>query len=295
MHQRTWLLGVLSLLWMPGWADTIVHTDSWQELQAVVRDSDWQAQETMVFFDVNDVLIAPQDAALSKPYRADAIKRIKKIHGVEEAPRQSGVHAVAQDPIVVTETFMDIWTKSTITLVDSEGPEAIDNLKREGFHVLGLTNAITGPMGALTDMVAYRTEELYRLGYHFAADIGQDGLVLGDNPQVGNGRPVYQDGIIYTAGLPKGPILDHFLNHIPEKPKRIVFVDDKASNLDSVAAFCHKNAIEFVGVHYTAADSPRLDQDAEQKLADCQFTHYQQFGQWLGDAEAQKTRCFIEG
>ena len=291
-------LGWISMLaiWMSGsvWGDTQLSTSTWQGVLNALEDSEIAPEETLVLFDVNDVLLAPDDAILSKPYRQKAMQKIRKMHQLDQVSHVEGVHPVLQDDPQVTETFMDIWVKSHIDVVDQEGPRAIERIQALGYHALGLTNGITGKIGDVSDMVEYRTEELYRLGYHFKSSIGQNGLRLGEEPLVGNGAPVYQDGIIYTSGLPKGPILGVFLRSLSFSPKRIVFVDDKKGNLASVAAFCHQYGIEFLGIHFKAIDVKTQDQEWEERVSNCQFDYYEKFHQWLPDAEVRKSRCYIE-
>ena len=270
----------------------VVTTENWDIVLRTVRDSSILPQETFVFFDVNDVLITPMDNILSKAHRKQAINNIKKIHHVSTSTKKTGSHPVLEDPLEVTQTFMDIWSKTEINVVDAKGPDAIKAMQDGGYQVMGLTNGITGKIGTFTDLAAYRNEELYRLGYHFQALSEYDGTLLGHNPRTGTGAPQFKDGIIYTAGLDKGPILETFVQNTHLSPKRIVFVDDKVINLDSVAKFCKQQGIEFVGIHYTALNKPQELTRSAQHVASCQFSHYHRFGQWLSDANIRQTICY---
>ena len=96
--------------------------------------------------------------------------------------------------------------------------------------------------------------------------------------------PLYSRGVLYDSPEDaKGPVLEAFLNHIGYRPKRIVFVDDKEPNLESVAAACKRMDIDFVGMHYLGS---KEEIDAfDGKVADVEW---QYFGRILSDDAARK-------
>lgn len=274
------------------YADSHINTQNWQEVLTSVENTTQIPEQTLILFDVNDVLIAPTDIILSKYHRQEAIDKIKKIHNIEQNEAQPGVHPVLREDLAVTKTFMDIWTKTHIDVVDQDGPQAIQALQEKGYNVMGLTNGITGSIGGITNMVGYRSDELYRLGYTFKGPNGLGKIPLGTAVAVGNGAPIYQDGIIYTAGQAKGPVLDTFLQKSHIKPNKIILVDDKKGNLDSVATFCRKHGIDFVGIEFNALARQQKYVSYDKKIGACQFEHYQKYHQWLSDQDTTKTACF---
>ena len=66
----------------------------------------------------------------------------------------------------------------------------------------------------------------------------------------------YLNGILFCDGYYKGPALKSFLLGHPElKIKKIVFVDDKLKNLESVKVSAQELGIKFVGLRYACTDA----------------------------------------
>ncbi|MFH1254628.1 MAG: DUF2608 domain-containing protein [bacterium] len=66
----------------------------------------------------------------------------------------------------------------------------------------------------------------------------------------------YLNGILFCDGYYKGPALKAFLLGHPElKIKKIVFVDDKLKNLESVKVAAQELGIKFVGLRYACTDA----------------------------------------
>jgi len=67
------------------------------------------------------------------------------------------------------------------------------------------------------------------------------------------------------------------------KPKRIVFIDDKASNVESVEKWAKKHNIQFIGLRYSYSDQSKAafrPDVAELQFNQSTFTHL------LSDEEA---------
>ncbi len=63
-------------------------------------------------------------------------------------------------------------------------------------------------------------------------------------------------------------------------------MDDSVDQLKSVESVANVLCIEFIGFHYTAAETNPCKLD--QKLGEFQFQNLVENGQWLNDAEALK-------
>lgn len=70
-----------------------------------------------------------------------------------------------------------------------------------------------------------------------------------------HGSPsVYKSGILFCGANDKNDILPQFLKKLSDKPKRIIFADDKMKNLKTVEQVAEKEGIEFIGFRYSACD-----------------------------------------
>lgn len=66
---------------------------------------------------------------------------------------------------------------------------------------------------------------------------------------------MYKEGVLFTGEYnKKGEIFARFLSIIGQKPKKIVFVDDKRSHVEDVERAVKALDISYVGVHYRACE-----------------------------------------
>ncbi len=66
---------------------------------------------------------------------------------------------------------------------------------------------------------------------------------------------LYQTGIFFASDYnKKGDVLLPFLDKLEQRPKKIVFIDDKKKNVEELEAPLAKEGIEYIGVYYTAID-----------------------------------------
>lgn len=64
---------------------------------------------------------------------------------------------------------------------------------------------------------------------------------------------LYTQGVLFTGEFNrKGEIFVRFLSLIDQKPKKVVFIDDKRRHVEEVEAALSKQGIDFIGFHYTA-------------------------------------------
>ncbi len=52
--------------------------------------------------------------------------------------------------------------------------------------------------------------------------------------------------------IPKGETLDAYLQFAKIKPKKIIFIDDILTSLETVSEYCKKTNIQYIGYEYTA-------------------------------------------
>lgn len=66
---------------------------------------------------------------------------------------------------------------------------------------------------------------------------------------------MYQEGVLFTGEYnKKGEIFVRFLSLIRQKPKKILFVDDKRSHVEDVEKAVVAQGILYLGVHYRATE-----------------------------------------
>jgi hypothetical protein len=101
---------------------------------------------------------------------------------------------------------------------------------------------------------------------------------------VGDYYPLYKQGILFCLQPNKGKVLITFLERINWEPLKVVFIDDKIDNLQSVQEELKVKNIEFVGLHYTGALS--LPREIDEKLVEFQYEYLMKHGEWLSDQQA---------
>jgi FMN phosphatase YigB (HAD superfamily) len=62
----------------------------------------------------------------------------------------------------------------------------------------------------------------------------------------------YQNGVLFAAAQPKGPVLVKFLEAIRHQPSSVVFIDDRLENVHSVVHQVEALNISVQGIHYSA-------------------------------------------
>jgi hypothetical protein len=64
---------------------------------------------------------------------------------------------------------------------------------------------------------------------------------------------LYTNGVLFTGEYnKKGEIFVRFLSLIEQKPKKILFIDDKLNHVEEVGRAVEKLGIEYTGIHFTA-------------------------------------------
>jgi hypothetical protein len=96
---------------------------------------------------------------------------------------------------------------------------------------------------------------------------------------------LYRHGVLFTSGTHKGEALFQLLNALNYHPKRIVFVNDKASHLTEMETSVQKQGIEFIGLRYGYSDARKKAFRPE--IANYQFSH-SSFTCLLSDQEAME-------
>ena len=117
-------------------------------------------------------------------------------------------------------------------------------LQQHGIVVMGLTHR----QPSLVDSTLRQVNSL-GLNFFDSAPVKDSFVVPSETPTK------YAQGILFTGEYnKKGEIFVRFLSIINQKPKKIVFIDDKRSHVEEVEMALIGQEIEYIGVHYTAIE-----------------------------------------
>ncbi len=238
--------------------------------------------KTLVIFDVDDVLMQPSDQILKKQNEHYCYKNIqKKLE--QKWPKKK------------FEMLYSIIAKQReLSPVTPKMKSIIRELQEQKIKVLALTNCGAGRYGKIASLVRWRIKDLKKLGYHFNKSWidTKSKTFYNFNPvhaEVSGetlGKPTFSQGVIFTSNISKGEVLQAFLK-TTHKPTKIIFIDDKKDNLESVQQFAMKNHIPFVGIQYTATAKETI-KPLNTKRVDFQYDFLVKHQQWISDAEADR-------
>lgn len=129
----------------------------------------------------------------------------------------------------------------------------LQNFQKQGIVVMGLTHR----QPSIADSTI---RQVNSLGLSF-----YDSVPVKDTLVVPSATPTkYDQGILFTGEYnKKGEIFVRFLSMTQQKPKKIVFIDDKRGHVEDVEKAVTDLGIEYTGVHYTAIEHVEKVYDPE--------------------------------
>lgn len=217
-----------------------------RQIESYLNEMD---ETTLVVFDVDLVLLVPSNPFFQPGNYLSLGKRIKEI---------TATLSKEERDLFVTL----IVTDSPSTLLDAEAPALIERIFSQGAKAIALTAVLTGAIDGTPSLEQWRYQVLKELGIDFSAAFPDcPALTFEEFPAYRGYQPVFSQGILYTNGeqMPnmKGQVLRRFLEGLDWLPSRIVFIDDRRENLDSVTTTIQEwnPSIELTTLHYTAAEN----------------------------------------
>lgn len=190
--------------------------------------------ETLVFFDIDDTLINTTSMLGNTPCWNYLVSKF--FHTKWSSDKTLDIYAVIQK----------ILHHVPMSLIEPNTADIIQDLQQQGILVLGLT--------ARTKNANYMQEADKRTYDHLkSVDIDFSLTPLPNS----NKSPLsfFSYGIIFTDTQDKGPFLKTFLTHLGLHPKKVVFIDDKLSQIKSVQKSLKSINIPFVGFRYGKLDN----------------------------------------
>ena len=236
--------------------------------------SQFDGKDTIVLFDLDYVLITPQDRVLryageENNYRSKHFQAILKNFQGKEI-------ALVKDKEVPMAEYLisQILFTSKFELVSPDMPNFINELDKK-MTVVGFTANSSGKYGIVQNEAELHLSRLNSLGYHFK-DNGD--LLKGEFPEC-------ISRVIFANKADKGKVLLGFLKQLNKNYKNIIFVDDRLKNLISVQNILKDYKINYLGIHYTELKDKNevLNQD----IADKQFEVLARKHIWLSDEEVE--------
>lgn len=170
-------------------------------------------------------------------------------------------------------------------LVDPASPQLIRDLQKRGVPVIAFTASVGGPLGEIKSLADLRCGQLKAFGFSFETTFPDLGSIEFSKHPGKEFPPLFHQGVLFASNHTKGEVLPHLLSQLSWHPHRVVMVDDRLEQLQSIEKALEGTGIEFVGLHYRAAEE--LPYHVDEELGRFQFHHLAETGEWLHDDEAR--------
>ena len=222
----------------------ITQVDNMKEVFRYFEGAD---SKTLAIFDVDMVLVHPSDPAFQmanmKRY-GQVFKSIIKSLPFEKQTVLFCLTTISSEPVLVDECI----------------PQLLRKLQDKGIPTMALTANLTGSLGAIPNMQQWRYTSLCALGIDFAKSAPfADALTFEDQIPFRSNHPEYMNGVFCVNGdnITKGDAFLSFVKKTGVSPEKIIFIDDRLHNLQSVESAIRKlgRQIEYRGLHFTGADN----------------------------------------
>ncbi len=212
-------------------ADTSVQIIESNAIEDVKR---FIEPETLFIFDYDNVLV---EGKVDYGFDAWFCAMMNKLedNGLSNADAKSKLLPV----------YVEIQRSAAVQAVESCTKDLIKDLKNNGHSVM-----------ILTVRSLCLIESVFNQLKSVGIDVEQGAISEnGINATLTTLGSKYCNGILFCDGYYKGPALKAFLLGKPElKVKKIVFVDDKLKNVESVKVAAQELGMNFVGIRYGHTD-----------------------------------------
>lgn len=230
----------------------------------------------LVIFDVDDVLIRKKDIILNSihiDYNYKLANDLLARHSKEDTE----------------QILSNVLQSAKNELIDPNIVKIIKIIQTKNIKVLALTSILTGKFGHISSLEDWDIDRLshYDINFNKSWEKVPYQKFTNLTPKESGRYPAFKNGIVFTAGMPKGDVLKQFLLYANFKPIKIIFIDDKLQNLKSVEAFCLQENISFIGFEYIASKNksqPKLNVER----AKFQYKYLEKEHKWLSDQEADQ-------
>jgi hypothetical protein len=236
--------------------------------------------ENLIIFDYDDVLIKPVDEALQTINESVSEKIFFDL--AKDCDKNSIINMLS----IITRDMK-------VCLVHQKWPTLIKTLQSRNIKTLLLTSCGAGQQGVVKSVENIRKQHLLDHGINFHSSWIDINRISFDNvPRkhylyCNTHYCVFIDGMIFADGANKGRILREFLCRIPQyKFKKIIFIDNKLENLQSVDEACKAIKISFIGIKYNSSEKNKISADLEKIKKQYRILINEK--RWVSDEELNK-------
>lgn len=225
--------------------------------------------DTLIVFDIDNTIMEPVQELGSDQWFCNRIQEYKswglsKEESLEKALRE----------------WTAIQSITRVKLVEPGTDRIVMQLQTQKYTVMGLTTRGLGISTRTIEQLATLSVDLSKTPpcheeFHFM-----------NAPQ----GVLFRGGVLFTAGTHKGRAFAAFLEKTGYQPKRVVFINDKLSDLVPVEETCDSLGIPFVGLRYNYTDAKV--KHFRKHIADVQLQH---FGHIISDEAAERMLFEREG
>lgn len=223
--------------------------------------------KTLVVFDIDNTLLR-QDSMIGTHQWGDFL--------AERATRAGIDLKVAKESQY--KAFADVQAAVKVVPVEAEALDVLNQLSKSGISHFALT-ARNAKLKEIT------IKQLQALKHDFAKSFPK-------LKKMGVIKEHLKQGVIFANSTPKGELLKKIVDQSEQKYKRIIFVDDKLYNLESVEKSMDDQSIELISYRYAAADS--FVNGFDPVLADVVYTIFKINGTLISDEAARATMAHTE-
>jgi hypothetical protein len=219
-------------------------------------------KETLIILDIDDTLLIPEQMLGCDEWFLTRLRH----HQKHLLPNEALEKALAE--------WEAIRHLSSMMLVEPNTDTIIEDLQNNHYQVMGLT----------TQGLALATRTSLQLKEQHI-DLSRTAPSCEDHYFLINKHGIlFRNGILFTSGQSKASSLKALCQVMNVHPKKIVFVNDKASHLKDVEQYALEANIAFTGLRYGFSDFRK--KNFSQDIADYQFSH-SSFDKILTDTQAK--------
>jgi hypothetical protein len=257
MRRQLWIFVTVLMGMASSLQGKVVEASCFKEISKHV------SKDTVVLLDIDDTLLIPcQMLGIDDWFNL----RWKK-------HQAAGLNSEAalEKALAEWESVRHITQMKT---VEKDTDAVVQELQKNGHLVMGLT---TQGLALATRTVQQLTQN--KIDLSVTAPTKEDCYVNLSGKSV-----LFRKGVLFTSASHKGEAFFKFCDSVGLKPKKVVFINDKATHLVEIEKTAEERGVEFVGLRYAYADKHKAAFRAD--IAELQFKQ-SSFDRILSDEEAE--------
>jgi hypothetical protein len=232
-------------------------------------------EDNLIVFDVDDVIFSTEDH-FAHPYGYLTFVKL-----TNQALNSASTDKEKEE-IMRKVSLSQLLARRL--LVEEDMPQFIRNLQDAGIKIIALTNFPRGQYGAISRTEAWRIEQLKSFGIDFSRAFPDEMHgEFHEMAQPGLAPPLFEKGILFSNGHPKGEVLTTFFKKNLLSPSKVIFIEDLLHHHNSVESSLRSLKISFIGIHYTGAN--KYFGVCNEGLLRYQFDHLLSTETWISDKQ----------